>query len=98
MPPWKFFGKQIPDHNNSVHILAIGIVVWLKVAYIRVMGSFPTQWTGLSTELVCVGSKMHNPTVCTRSGGHHRQMKAQSHLPYLTEHAYRHPILWDRVV
>jgi len=41
-----------------------GVVVWPEVAYLRVVGSFPTQWTRLSTELVCVGSRLHKPTVC----------------------------------
>jgi hypothetical protein len=36
------------------------VVVWPEVAYLRVVGSFPTQWTGLSTEPVSVGSRLHN--------------------------------------
>jgi hypothetical protein len=67
-------------------------VAWPEVAYLRVVGLLPTQWTGLSTEPVCVGSRLHKPTVCTRLGGHRRQMEAQSHVPCLMELAYSHPI------
>jgi len=41
-------------------------VVRPEVDHLRVVGSFPTQWTGLSTETVSVGSRLHKPTVCTR--------------------------------
>jgi hypothetical protein len=67
-------------------------VVRPEVDHLRVVGSFPTQWTGLSTEMVSVGSRLHKPTVCTRPGGHRRQMEAWSRILRLTEHAYRHPI------
>jgi len=67
-------------------------VVQPKVAYLRVVGSFPTQWTGLSSEPVSVGSKLHKPAVYTRPGGHRRQMEAWSCVLRLTEHAYSHPI------
>ena len=43
-----------------------GVVVWPEVSYLRVVGSFPTQWTGLSTEPVCVGSRLHKPVVYTK--------------------------------
>ncbi len=50
--------------------ISTDVVVWPEVAYLMVVGLFPTQWTGLSIELVCVGSRLHKPAVCTRSGGH----------------------------
>jgi hypothetical protein len=68
-----------------------GIVVGPEVAYLRVVGSFPTQWTRLSTEQVRVDSRFMQPPVCTRPGGHRRQMEAQSHVLCLMEHAYSHP-------
>ncbi len=79
--------------------ISTGIVVWLEVSSLRVMGSTPTQWTGLC---IChgrpsdpppaqagalaranynilsqyMGSRLRKPTVCTRPGGHRRQMEA----------------------
>jgi hypothetical protein len=44
-----------------------GIVVWPEVSYLRVVDSFPTQWTRLSTEPVCVGSRLHKPVVYTKA-------------------------------
>jgi len=55
--------------------ISTDVVVWPEVAYLMVVGLFPTQWTGLSIELVCVGSRLHKPAVCTRSGGHHGRWK-----------------------
>jgi hypothetical protein len=40
----------------NIVVTSTGIVVWPKVAYLRVVGSFPNQWTGLSAEPVCVDS------------------------------------------
>jgi len=67
-----------------------------EAAYLRVVGLLPTQWTGLSVEPVCVGSRLHKPTVCTRAGGRHRQMEAWSCIPCLMEHVYSHPIPMGR--
>jgi hypothetical protein len=32
-----------------------------------IVDSFPTQWTRLSTEPVCVGSRLHKPVVYTKA-------------------------------
>jgi hypothetical protein len=51
----------------------------------------------LSTEPVCVGSRLHKPVVYTkRPGGHRRQMEARSRVLRLTGYAYSHPIPMGR--
>jgi hypothetical protein len=39
-----------------------------------------------------VGSRLCKPTVCTRPGGHRRQMEARSRISRLMGYAYSHPI------
>ena len=43
-----------------------------------------------------VGSRLCKPTVCTRPGGHRRQMEARSRVSRLTGYAYSHPIPMGR--
>jgi hypothetical protein len=91
----KEYMKTDNGHQNKDHNKAIVLNYHWRSGTARgclPQGSFPTQWTRLRTEPVCVGSRLHKPTVCTRPGTHCRQIEAWSCIPRLTEHAYSHPI------
>ncbi len=46
---------------------ATGVVVRPEVSYLRVVGSFSHPVDRLSTEPVCVGSRLHKPAVYTNT-------------------------------